>query len=80
MLNSSFIDPPSTALPSAAAFSNIETDRDRTFYFASADIKNCFYSLAVPDDLSDMFTLQGIQAGLVGISSINGHYVPPHTL
>eukprot|EP00973_Karenia_brevis_P032452 4475841-Karenia_brevis.AAC.1 len=29
LLNCSFKDPPSTAPPSAAAFSNIETDKDR---------------------------------------------------
>eukprot|EP00973_Karenia_brevis_P012003 1630383-Karenia_brevis.AAC.1 len=62
ILNCSFIDPPSTALPSAAAFANIETDPQREFFFASADIRNCFYSLAVPHEMSDMSTLQGCQA------------------
>ena len=61
-LNMRFKDPPKTELPTASAMSNIESFDSSNVYLGSGDIKNAFYSLRVPDALSDLFTLPRIRA------------------
>ena len=57
LLNPDFVDPPSTQLPSGAAFAGLEIDSDSHLYVASGDISNAFYYLGIPNDLSDRFSL-----------------------
>ena len=47
-LNKLFIDPPSTDLPSAEAFTRLEMPEDQQFYVASGDLANAFYTLSFP--------------------------------
>lgn len=68
ILNLCFHDPPSTALPTAAAFANIEASTTDPVYFASADIRNAFYTLEIPVELGDMFTLPHIRAKHVNVN------------
>ena len=60
-LNESFKDPPSTNLPSAAAFSSVEAPDGAEVFMGSADVKNAFYVLETPPELSRMFTLPKIK-------------------
>ena len=60
-LNTKFPDPPKTSLPTAAAFSSIEVQTEQTLLSASADVRNAFYVLQVPESLSQEFTLPAIK-------------------
>ena len=79
LLNQSFTDPPSTDLPSADAFTRLEMPHDQGFYIGSGDLSNAFYTLEVPAGLGEMFTMPHVEAGRMGISSIDGHPVRPGT-
>ena len=61
LLNAAFRDPPKTHLPTAAGFGNLEAEQGLEVNVASADIRNAFYVLGIPDDLAQMFTLPGIK-------------------
>lgn len=60
LANTQFIDPPVTALPSAAAFAAVEAeaiDDNRHCYMATADISNAFYNMMFPQDMWGCFSL-----------------------
>lgn len=77
ILNHKFFDPPSTDLPSADAFTRLETVPDIPFYVGSGDLANAFYTLGVPDDLARMFTLPAVEVESFGIKSVDGIAVRP---
>lgn len=62
-----FRDPSHSQLPSCAAMCAVELHGDRPLFGATADIKDCFHCLAVPDALSDMFTLPAIGSAQLGL-------------
>ena len=78
-LNQLFEEPPNTDLPSAEAFTRLETVENESFYIASGDLANAFYTLAVPEELGHMFTLPLVSASLVGINTIDGVPIAPRT-
>ncbi len=65
--NCLFIDPPRLSLLAAGAFTSVEVPEGESFFLATSDIKNAFYSLGVPAELSASFTLQFTRARHVGI-------------
>ena len=67
-LNADFADPPHTALPSGAAFGNLECPENQAFVFGSFDIRNAFYKLGIPLDLAERFSLPHISNKHVGNS------------
>eukprot|EP00435_Cladocopium_sp_Y103_P063778 s336_g25.t1 len=71
VLNQRFIDPPSTDLPSADSFTRLEIPEGETFFIGSGDLANAFYTLEVPDELGQLFTLPAIKAGLVGMDQLD---------
>ncbi|CAL1150767.1 unnamed protein product [Cladocopium goreaui] len=79
-LNESFHAPPTTDLPSADAFTRTEFVEGSQFYIGSGDLANAFYTLAVPNDLAEMFTMPAIEAGKAGIFSVNGAAVEAGTI
>ncbi|CAE7247208.1 unnamed protein product [Symbiodinium sp. CCMP2592] len=79
-LNQLFVDPPTTDLPSADAFTRLEMPENKTFMIASGDLANAFYTLSIPDDLARMFTLPAIEAGRLGITSVDGNACGTKTL
>eukprot|EP00971_Amphidinium_carterae_P288077 5718871-Amphidinium_carterae.1 len=62
ILNTAFVDPPSTRLPSSSSFSNMEVPSDSSLWVSTADISNCFYRMGVPDDLGRCFSLPTLAA------------------
>ena len=54
-INGFFIDPLKTALPSAAALAAVETDGSAPTYFSGGDVRDYFYHLRVPSDMSGYF-------------------------
>ena len=79
-LNMTFKDPPKTALPTAAAMSQIESFDNSDLLLGSGDIKNALYCLEVPLDLSDAFTLLLIHAKHLGASVVDEFDFVPDTL
>ena len=71
LLNTSFKDPSSVVLPSAAAMSSLEVSEDGELYISSGDVMNAFYGLRLPDELASMMTLPAIRARHAGISQLN---------
>ena len=61
-MNQEFKEPPKTDLPSADAFTRLECATNKEFYIGSGDLANAFYTLAVPPDLAEKFTLPSIKA------------------
>ena len=76
-LNQEFVPPPSTDLPSADAFTRTEFVESSPFYVGSGDLANAFYTLAVPRDLAEKFTLPAIEAWRVGVAQIDGIPILP---
>lgn len=76
-LNQLFIDPPSTDLPSADAFTRLEIPDGEEFLLGSGDLANAFYTLSVPTSLARMFTLPQVKAGSIGVQSVDGTSVRP---
>ena len=64
-MNLDFRDPPKTDLPSADAFTRVETPVNEEFYIGSGDLANAFYTLSVPQDLAERFTLPTIEASMI---------------
>ena len=69
--------PPSTDLPSADAFTRTEFVESSPFYVGSGDLANAFYTLAVPHDLAEKFTLPAIEAWRIGVAQIDGIPILP---
>ena len=63
--NNLFRRPPSTRLPTPAAFSHLECEAEDTIYMTGADLSNCFYHLKVPDGLENYFTLPPVRCGAI---------------
>lgn len=80
ILNQKFVEPPSTDLPSADAFTRLEMPENESFYIGSGDLANAFYTLSVPDDLGRMFTLPAIKAEKIGLCEIGGAKLRPGQL
>ena len=76
-LNQDFADPPHTALPSGAAFSNIELPDKEEFVFGAFDIQNAFYVLGIPLDLAERFTLPAISNKHIGFTHLHDTSVAP---
>lgn len=62
LINTRFVPPPRTALPSPASFVGIETVLDKSLLMASGDIANCFYAIEMPSELQRMFSLKPVAA------------------
>ena len=75
ILNQKFVEPPSTDLPSADAFTRLELPEECSFSIGSGDLANAFYTLGVPDDLARMFTLPPLKADLLGLDVVDGQAV-----
>ncbi|CAK0817142.1 unnamed protein product [Prorocentrum cordatum] len=69
--NAYFSDPPATALPSAAAFANLEAPGGRVV-IAAGNIDNAFYRLKMPDGLCSYFRLPPIDRRHLEARGISG--------
>ena len=76
--NQHFRTPPCTRLFSGAGFTEVCADKGAELYFAGVDVKCAFYQHAIPSWLSELFCLDGIKAGELGISSVDGQPVEPN--
>ena len=72
LANCDFEPPPSTHLPSASAFSKMETSECDVVWYSVGDVENAFYAISVPPELGACFRLPPIRAGLVGRPVIGG--------
>ena len=50
-VNNLFRPPPTTRLPTAAAFSRLESGGVDEIWFAAGDIEDCFYHIGMPEGL-----------------------------
>ena len=64
-VNTMFIDPPKTELPTSAAIAALESPAGHRVHLAQADIENAFYGMMVPSALRPFFSLPPVRAGLV---------------
>ena len=64
-VNSFFLLPPSTHLPSSAAFAAVETDGTKPLHFAGGDICDFFYHLSAPPGMEQWFSLPGLRGSFV---------------
>lgn len=67
IVNSRLHPAPRTPLPSPASFAALEVAEGSTLYGAGGDVRNYFYMVGIPTALSDLFTLPGCRAGLLGL-------------
>ena len=66
--NLQFHEPPSTNFPTAGAFASLDTDDQSHANIVHGDISNAFYNMAIPTELSELFTLPSAPYGLVANS------------
>ena len=76
-MNVAFHEPPKTDLPSADAFTRLEFPDNEKFVFGSGDLANAFYTLSVPQDLAEQFTLPRIKASDLSAYAEHGLDLPP---
>ena len=74
--NTRFREPPSTRLPTSAAFGSIESDAGENF-LCTGDIECAFYNLAIPTSLVHFFALPPMRAHHLGLRTVNGIEVSP---
>lgn len=75
--NCFFKDPSGVALTTGDSLSRIEVGEDETLNFASADLKDAFYHLALPKELQHLFGLRPLRAGDVDVIVHIGSWVHP---
>ena len=64
LANCYFAEPPSTALPTGAAFSQIRADHTRGLFFGGLDLRDYFYHLTLPEALRPYFMMPPVLARL----------------
>ena len=57
IINTDFIEPAHTSLPSAAAWSQLQLTPGAQFHMAQLDVENAFYRIRVPPDADHFFIL-----------------------
>ena len=67
LANCDFAAPPSTHLPSAAAFARMETMECDVVWCSAGDIQNAFYAIEVPEELGSCFRLPSVRGGAAGL-------------
>ena len=64
-LNTCFHSPISVQLPTATAMGSVEVQDGCDCHLAHADLSNAFYTMEIPTDLGDLFSLEPIKAGFL---------------
>ena len=78
--NCYFDQPADDSLCSGDALGRIELEADEQLHITSADLKDAFYHLLLPEKLRKYFGSRCVSARDLGITCINGEAIPPHTL
>ena len=78
--NCYFDQPADVSLCSGDALGRIELEADEELFITSADLKDAFYHLLLPEKLRKYFGSRCVSARDLGITCINGNSIPPHTL
>eukprot|EP00438_Fugacium_kawagutii_P003956 Skav200396 [mRNA] locus=scaffold1919:156792:162160:- [translate_table: standard] len=65
MVNKRFRHPPGVALAAGSTWSQVALPAESTLWVAQSDIKDYFYSLAMPEPLRDFFCLPSIRSELL---------------
>ena len=78
--NQAFRSPPRTSLASTAAMVEIEVPGGPSLWLSAQDIVDCFYQFDIPDELAEYFGLFPVEAGLVGVTELDGEPVSPREL
>ena len=78
--NQRFGVPPHTSLFSGAGFVEVHMDAGARLYLAAVDVKTAFYQWRLPPWLSELFCLDGVPAGLFGVSEVDGVQVHPNRM
>lgn len=73
--NCFFQDPLGVSLATGDALSRIELEPEGELCFASADLKDAFYHLELPEALRPYFGLRGVRACDIGLNQISGQAV-----
>ena len=63
--NQYFLPPPDIAMAAGYSFGQLTMEKNQTVYVAQSDIKDYFYSIGMPDFLSDYFCLPPIRPELL---------------
>lgn len=71
VVNCRFHSAPMMPLSFAAAFAALEVDSGSTPYGSGGDVRNYFYMVGVPDDMSSLFSLPACPAGLLGLTGVD---------
>ena len=70
--NQRFAPPASTRLFSGAGFCEVYADAGARLHFAEVDVQNAFYAHEIPPWLSELFSLDAVRAGELGITEVGG--------
>ena len=76
--NQWFREPIGVSLATGDALSRIEVQPHERLHFASADLKDAFYHLGLPEPLRPLFGLRAVKACDVGVTEIGGKGVQWH--
>lgn len=62
VVSATFKQPPPLPMPFGFSWSRITMPRDSILYTVQSDVKHCFYSIAIDDDLGSHFCLPPLPA------------------
>ena len=75
--NCFFCEPDTTHLATGEAMSRMQIDSGSKLYTASADLRNAFYTTAMPEQLRPFFGLRSVRADLLGVTEMQGRVLLP---
>eukprot|EP00973_Karenia_brevis_P012650 1716241-Karenia_brevis.AAC.1 len=78
--NCCFREPESPDLPTGGSLARLRTDSSHTIFSSSCDLKDAFYTIALPESLRPFFTMDPILAKHLNHSNIKNLNIGPDTL
>lgn len=75
--NAHFTEPAHVDLATGEGLGGIELNESDQLCIATADLKDAFYHLSLPEAIRDYFTLNRVKASDVGVTHVQGRRVPP---
>lgn len=69
-VNRRFRSPPSMSLSAGYSWAQLQVPDHKQLYVAQSDIKDYFYSLAMPEELQTLFSMPGIPSSLLRLWSV----------
>ena len=77
--NQHFVEAPRSHLFSGPSFAEVHISPEAQLWFSAIDVQNAFYQHVIPTWMSEVFAMDPLPAGSLGIETLEGTRVHPRT-